>query len=174
MKKRILFLPILTLIACGQNVENAKAQINSDQEKIRQDSTAQSEIESNNIKSTPENSPNLNFEQLYPYLKNSLIETVCEACRIEEENSSLHAYSIESDAFLSSWEWDLSNKPLLIEDIDNDGLIDYTIELFNAGGGCGGQIGESERWTLFGSRPNRFEWTHIIPYRSETGNWEKR
>jgi hypothetical protein len=26
---------------------------------------------------------------------------------------------------------------------------------------------------LFGSKPNQFKCTHIIPYRSETGKWER-
>ncbi len=120
-----------------------------------------------------QNDQKLNFEQLYPILKKSLLKEVCESYRIEEEDKSLNVYSKESDMFLSSWEWDLNKKPLLIKDIDNDGIIDYTIELENQGGGCGGQIGESERWTLFGSQPDRFKWTHVIPYRSETGKWEK-
>jgi len=119
------------------------------------------------------NEPNLNFEQLYPILKQSLLEIVCESYRIEEKRTSIEVYSKESDMFLSSWEWDLNSQPILIKDIDNDGLKDYTLELLNSGGGCGGQLGQSERWTLFGSKPNRFEWTHTIPYRSESGNWEK-
>ena len=75
---------------------------------------------------------------------------------------------------LSSQKWDLKNNPLVVEDIDDDGLIDYTIELSNEGGGCGGQIGQEEHWTLFGLNLYRFIWMHIIPYRSETGNWEKK
>lgn len=54
-----------------------------------------------------------------------------------------------------------------------DYLVDYTIELSNQGGGCGGNIGQQERWTLFGTKPDKFIWTHIIPYRSESGKWEK-
>jgi hypothetical protein len=117
--------------------------------------------------------PILTFKELYPKLKKSLLEFVCEAYTIKEEKNTLLAYSKESEGFLSSWEWDLNNKPLMVKDIDNDGLVDYTIELFNSGGGCGGQIGEEERWTLFGSKPNQFKCTHIIPYRSETGKWER-
>lgn len=118
----------------------------------------------------------LTFEQLYPVLKKSLLEMICEEnrpYRIEEESNSLIVYQKESDGFLSSWEWNLKDQPLMVKDIDSDGLIDYTIELLNAGGGCGGQMGESERWTLFGSKPERFIWTHTIPYRSESGKWEK-
>ena len=124
--------------------------------------------------SSPESEPNLNFEQLYPILKKSLLKIVCESYRIEEKSNNLQAYSKESDMFLSSWSWDLNNNPLLIKDIDNDGLIDYTLELSNEGGGCGGQIGESERWTLFGSKPDRFKLTHTIPYRSERNIFEEK
>jgi hypothetical protein len=113
------------------------------------------------------------FGDLYPILKTNLLEVVCESYKIEEEHNVLTAISTRNDKFLSSWEWDLENKPLLVNDIDKDGLMDYTIELFNAGGGCGGQIGRDERWTMFGSNPNGFVWTHLIPYRSTTGKWEK-
>jgi hypothetical protein len=115
----------------------------------------------------------LTFKELYPKLKKSLLEYVCEDYNVKEEQNTLNAYSKESDGFLSSWEWDLKNKPLMVKDIDDDGLLDYTIELTNAGGGCGGQIGEEERWTLFGSNPKVFKCTHIIPYKSETGKWER-
>jgi hypothetical protein len=129
-----------------------------------------------NINVSIKNKPELTFEQLYPVLKKSLLEEICEdyrPYRIEEESNSLSVYSQESDLFLSSWEWNLKDQPLLVKDIDNDGVIDYTIELSNAGGGCGGQMGQSERWTFFGSKPDRFIWTHTIPYRSSTGKWEK-
>jgi hypothetical protein len=139
----------------------------------KQDSIVNSDLKDKKIINIPKNETILNFKQLYPILKKSLLEIVCESYRIEEEINSLSAYSKESDMFLSSWEWDLNNQPILIKDIDNDGLKDYTIELFNSGGGCGGQIGQSERWTLSGSKPDRFEWTHTIPYRSESGKWEK-
>jgi hypothetical protein len=116
--------------------------------------------------------PVLTFGELYPVLKISLLKFVCEEYTVKEEENILYAYSKESEGFLSSWEWDLINKPVITKDIDNDGLVDYTIELFNSGGGCGGQIGEEERWTLFGSKPDEFVCTHIIPYHSETGEWE--
>ena len=112
------------------------------------------------------------FELVYPLLKTNLLKVVCESYKIIEERNTLTVLSKETDMFLSSWEWDLKNKPLLVKDIDNDGLMDYTIELFNAGGGCGGQIGQEERWTLFGSNPKDFIWTHVIPYRSSTGKWQ--
>ena len=113
----------------------------------------------------------LNFEQLYPVLKSSLLKNVCEPYKkLEENKDELTAYS-ETGMFLSSWSWD--RKKIQLKDIDNDGIIDYIIELFNEGGGCGGQVGQSERWTMFGSKPNIFICTHIIPYRSESGNWEK-
>ena len=115
----------------------------------------------------------MTWGQLYPILKNNLLESTCEPSVIFEENAnSISVNSVEADYFLSSWEWDFGNRPLLIKDIDNDGLVDYTIEMTNAGGGCGGEIGEDQRWTLFGSDPNYFIYTHYIPYESETGNWE--
>jgi hypothetical protein len=113
------------------------------------------------------------FEKLYPILKISLLATVCEEYTFEEQANSLTASMKESGGFLSTWYWDLENKPMKIKDIDQDGLLDYTIELSNEGGGCGGNIGQSERWTLFGAKPNQFIWTHTIPYRSSTGKWEK-
>lgn len=116
---------------------------------------------------------NLNFDQLYPILKKGLLKQVCESYNAKDEKNRLEATSKETGMFLSSWEWDFKIQPLLIKDIDNDGLVDYTIELSNQGGGCGGQLGQQERWTLFGSKPDKFIWTHIIPYRSESGKWEK-
>jgi hypothetical protein len=113
------------------------------------------------------------FETIYPVLKSNLLKAVCESYKIVEERNTLKALSKETDMLLSSWEWDLKNSPLVAKDIDNDGLMDYTIELFNTGGGCGGQIGKEERWTLFGSSPNEFICTHVIPYRSATGDWQK-
>ena len=116
---------------------------------------------------------NLNFDQLYPILKKSLLKQVCESYNAKDEKNRLEATSKETGMFLSSWEWDFKTQPLLVKDIDNDGLVDYTIELSNQGGGCGGQLGQQERWTLFGAKPEKFVWTHIIPYRSESGKWEK-
>jgi hypothetical protein len=113
------------------------------------------------------------FEEVYPILKTNLLKAVCESYKIIEEPNTLTALSNETGLPLSVWEWDLKNQPLLAKDIDNDGLLDYTIELFNAGGGCGGQIGRNERWTMFGSNPQKFVWTHVIPYRSVTGEWRK-
>ena len=114
----------------------------------------------------------MTWVKLYPILKKSLLESTCEPCILTEEGESfISVNSQESDYYLSSWVWDLVNRPLLIEDIDNDGLVDYTIEMSNEGGGCGGQIGEEERWTLFGSDPTNFIFTHYIPYESETGDW---
>ena len=112
------------------------------------------------------------WEELYPILKKSLLESTCEPCILTDEGESfISVNSQESDFFLSSWVWDLVNRPLIIKDIDNDGLIDYTIEMSNEGGGCGGQVGLEERWTLFGSDPTNFIFTHLIPYRSETRDW---
>ena len=114
----------------------------------------------------------MTWGQLYPILKNNLLVSTCEPSVIFEENAnSISLNSEESGYFLSSWEWDFVSRPLLIKDIDNDGLVDYTIEMSNAGGGCGGQIGEEERWTLFSSFPTNFIFTHYIPYESETGDW---
>ena len=116
----------------------------------------------------------MTWVQLYPILKKSLLESTCEPCILTDEGESfISVNSQESDFFLSSWVWDLVNRPLLIKDIDNDGLVDYTIEMSNEGGGCRGQIAEEERWTLFGSDPTNFIFTHRIPYRSETFEWEK-
>jgi hypothetical protein len=114
----------------------------------------------------------MTWVQLYPILKKSLLESTCEPCILTDEGESfISVNSQESDFFLSSWVWDLVNRPLIIKDIDNDGLIDYTIEMSNEGGGCGGQVGLEERWTLFGSDPTNFIFTHLIPYRSETRDW---
>ena len=172
MIRTILFLTLFALISCDPNTSEIEVK-NKEDLKRQKDSIENSEIEANKIENTTENKPNLNFDQLYPFLKRSLLKTVCESYRIEEKSTALIAYSKENDMFLSSWGWDLIKQPLLIKDIDNDGLTDYTIELFNSGGGCGGQIGQSERWTLLGSKPDKFEWTHTIPYKSESGKWEK-
>ena len=186
MKKLLLNLGVtifacLFLISCGSSTSpEEKAKIIKEYQdsiaiadKAKQDSIANSGFKDKKIKIIPKNKTNLNFAQLSPILKKSLLNTVCESYRIEEGSDGISAYSKESGMFLSGWGWDLNNEPLLIKDIDNDGLIDYTLELDNVGGGCGGQIGQKERWTLFGSKPDRFEWTHTIYYRSESGEWEK-
>jgi hypothetical protein len=115
----------------------------------------------------------LSFDELYPILKKSLLEIVCESYTVQEGKNGLSVYSRETKMLLSSWEWNLTKNPLTVKDIDNDGQIDYTIELSNIGGGCGGQLAQEERWTLFGSKPDIFIWTHLIPYRSTSGSWEK-
>lgn len=170
---------VFTFLGCdsGSNKEeksNYKAGVNNNSPD-KQDSVKQDNQNTELIKDFVESKkkPILDFKQLYPILKNDLLKQVCESYKIEEEKNSLSALSKETDMFLSLWEWDFINSPLVIKDIDNDGLTDYTIELLNQGGGCGGQIGQSERWTLFGVKPDRFVWTHIIPYRSQSGNWEK-
>jgi hypothetical protein len=172
MKKIVIFFAfVLFISACTSSKSKENPTQNQQRSAVVKDSIvtvynkAQDEIK--------DEEPILTFKELYPKLKKSLLEFVCEDYTIKEEKNTLLAYSKESEGFLSSWEWDLNNKPLMVKDIDNDGLVDYTIELFNSGGGCGGQIGEEERWTLFGSKPNQFKCTHIIPYRSETGKWER-
>ena len=114
-------------------------------------------------------------EELYPKLKKGFLDNggFCEPIgRIEETKQDITVFSKEPDEnFLSSWDWEV--KDIIGKDINNDGELDFTIEVLNSGGGCGGQIGTSERWTLFGIKSNAFVMTHIIPYRSETGNWEE-
>ncbi len=177
-----LVLGVFFLLGCGNGSPSPeeKAKIIKAYEdslvmakKAKQESIVNSDLKDKKIINIPKNETILNFKQLYPILKKSLLEIVCESYRIEEKINSLSAYSKESDSPLSSWSWDFNNQPLIIKDIDNDGLIDYTIEMINGGGGCGGQIEQSERWTLFGSKPDRFKWTHTIHYRSESGKWEK-
>ena len=160
----VLVLGTFFLLSCGNGSSSPeeKAKIIKAYEdslamadKAKQDSIVNSDLKEKKIINIPKNETILNFKQLYPILKKNLLEIVCESYRIEEGINSLSAYS------------------LIIKDIDNDGLIDYTLEMTNGGGGCGGQIEQSERWTLFGSKPDRFKWTHTIPYRSESGKWEK-
>jgi hypothetical protein len=135
-------------------------------------------IQNENTISNKNNNGNskMDFNQLYPILKKSVVQKICDDYRsdykIIEERNKILIYSKSSESFISSWEWDLNNNPLQIKDINMDGVNDYTIELFNEGGGCGGQIGENERWTLFGNDLNYFRWTHVIPYRSSSGQWE--
>jgi hypothetical protein len=172
MKKNVIFFAfVLFLSACTSSKSEDNPTQNQKKSAVVKDS---SDLVENKAKDElKDEEPILTFKELYPKLKKSLLEFVCEAYTIKEEKNTLLAYSKESEGFLSSWEWDLNNKPLMVKDIDNDGLVDYTIELFNSGGGCGGQIGEEERWTLFGSNPKVFKCTHNIPYRSETGKWER-
>jgi hypothetical protein len=172
MKKNVIFFAfVLFLSACTSSKSEDNPTQNQKKSAVVKDS---SDLVENKAKDELKDEEQiLTFKELYPKLKKSLLEFVCEAYTIKEEKNTLLAYSKESEGFLSSWEWDLNNKPLMVKDIDDDGLVDYTIELFNSGGGCGGQIGEEERWTLFGSKPNQFKCTHIIPYRSETGKWER-
>ena len=114
------------------------------------------------------------FDELYPILKNSLLKSVCEPFTTIDSKNSLDVLAssdvgIGKGDFLGKWSWE--DPAFINKDIDNDGLVDYTIELGNSGGGCGGQVFISERWTLFGSSPNYFILTHEIPYRSETNEW---
>jgi uncharacterized coiled-coil protein SlyX len=90
------------------------------------------EIETLNAKN--QNIPGLSFglfsfDELYPILKKSLLEIVCESFTVEEGKNGLSVYSRETKMLLSTWEWNLTKKPLTVKDIDNDGRIDYTIEL---------------------------------------------
>lgn len=172
MKKNVIFFAfVLFLSACTSSKSEDNPTQNQQKSAIVKDS---SDLVENKAKDeVKDEEPILTFKELYPKLKKSLLEIVCEDYTVKDEQNTLFAYSKESESFLSSWEWDLKNKPLMVKDIDDDGLLDYSIELTNAGGGCGGQLGEEERWTLFGSKPNQFKCTHIIPYRSETGKWER-
>jgi hypothetical protein len=172
MKKIVIFFAfVLFISACTSSKSKENPTQNQQRSAVVKDSSDL--VENKDKDELKVEEPILTFKELYPKLKKSLLEFVCEAYTIKEEKNTLLAYSKESEGFLSSWEWDLNNKPLMAKDIDDDGLLDYTIELTNAGGGCGGQLGEEERWTLFGSKPNQFKCTHIIPYRSETGKWER-
>ncbi len=161
------------IVSCSQsnttdgskNVENKKL-IEQDSSKIKN----HVEVEETK-KESSETKQVMSFQELYPKLKKALIKSTCEPCKTEEGKNSLTANSKESNMFLSTWTWD--PKTLKTKDIDDDGLVDYTIELLNEGGGCGGQVGIEERWTLFGSNQNKFVLTHHIPYRSSTGKWEK-
>lgn len=164
---------LLVLFGCGQadSTNNTPSPKNT-KENIQD--TSKTKLNNENLTGgTNEvgNSTTMTFEELYPKLKKSLIKSTCEPCKTEEGKNSLTANSKESNMFLSEWTW--NPKTLKAKDIDDDGLMDYTLELSNAGGGCGGQVGIEERWTLFGSNPNKFVLTHIIPYRSTSRKWQK-
>ncbi|MDA0686283.1 MAG: hypothetical protein O3C22_05595, partial [Bacteroidetes bacterium] len=80
-----------------------------------------------------------------------------------------------NDKPLGCYDWaklrsDTSAPLFNTEDLNQDGQPDYTLELSNEGGGCGGQVAIMERWTLL-STTNKFSLTHFIPYRSETNKW---
>ncbi|MCF8407649.1 MAG: hypothetical protein K9G36_01640 [Crocinitomicaceae bacterium] len=107
----------------------------------------------------------LDFNQLYPILKKSLLKEICEIYhpyKLDEQKNTLKVYSKESNVFVTSWIWDLKKSPIKFNDLDNDGVMDYTIELSNTGGGCGSQFYQQQRWTLFGSSMNFFVLTHAI------------
>ena len=163
---------VVSLTSCSESTPPANTNSNNQSgAQAPAQTPPNNNVQSNEIQKAAEK-PNLTWEQLYPILKNNLLQTTCEPCVIAEENeTTLNLNSRESDSFLSGW--DYNKNDLKIADIDGDGIVDYTIEMFNSGGGCGGQVGISERWTLFGSRPYTFINTHVIPYRSESGNWEK-
>ena len=174
-----LFLFIFLFSSCQQS-NNKSSETNVDD--IQIDTSLKSTSENTDIQTKEKNTENekladksvLDFDQLYPILKKGLLKQVCESYNAKDEKNRLKATSKETgNRFLSIWEWDFETSPLLVKDIDNDGLVDYTIELYNQGGGCGGNIGQQERWTLFGAKPDKFIWTHTIPYRSESGKWEK-
>ena len=174
MKKSIGSLALLFfLFGCGQSDSTNNTQSTKSTKESSQD-TSKTTLNKDNLSegtNEAENSPTMTFEELYPKLKKSLIKSTCEPCKTKEGKNTLTANSKESDMFLSTWTWD--PKTLKAKDIDDDGLMDYTIELSNGGGGCGGQVGIEERWTLFGSNPNKFVLTHIIPYRSPSRKWQK-
>jgi len=179
MKSILHLLIFVSIFSSCQQSNTTPSETNVDDKQI--DTSLKSASENTDNQTKEQNTENeklaeksvLDFDQLYPILKNGLLKQVCESYNAKDERNRLEATSKETGMFLTSWEWDFKTSPLLVKDIDNDGLVDYTIELSNQGGGCGGNIGQQERWTLFGAKPDKFIWTHIIPYRSESGKWEK-
>ena len=156
--RTISFVAILT--SCNEST--APANTNSNNQSSTQapaQTPPNNNVQGNEIQKVAEK-PNLTWEQLYPILKNNLLQTTCEPCIVAEENeTTLNLNSRDSDFFLSGWDFNKNN--LKIADIDGDGIVDYTIEMFNSGGGCGGQVGFNETWTLFGSNPTKFVNTRV-------------
>jgi hypothetical protein len=151
---------VASLTSCNEST--APASTNSNNQSGAQapaQTPPNNNVQGNEIQKAPEK-PNLTWEQLYPILKNNLLQTTCEPCYIAEETEkTLILNSTESDGFRSGW--DFNKNDLKIVDIDGDGLVDYTIKMFNSGGGCGGQVGFYETWTLFGSNPTNFVNTKV-------------
>ncbi len=161
----ISFVVILT--SCNESNSPANTNLNNQSgAQTNQQSPANNNAAVNEIQKEVEK-PILTWAQLYPILKKNLMKTTCEPCKVSEETDhSLTVNSRESDFMLSYWSFDTNT--LKIADIDGDGLVDYTIEMLDEGGGCGGNIGFYERWTLFGSNPTIFINTHVTT--SESGN----
>jgi hypothetical protein len=116
-------------------------------------------------------------DSMLSLLKSNILEQ--QECKPFEvsENSSKRLCLIDptNDSPLACYDWTnrrshLDSPLFTVQDIDGDKLPDYTIELDNEGGGCGGQVLISERWTLFSSK-NTFVKTHFIPYRSQSNEW---
>ena len=109
------------------------------------------------------NNKRLTFTQLYPILRESLLreKDICDDYIVVEDTdinpSFFSVRTFDDSVTLSSWSWDLKNSPLVFEDLDKDGLLDYTIELYNQGDGCGGNDVQLEKWTLFGANPKKFK-----------------
>ena len=116
-------------------------------------------------------------DSLLSLLKASILEhQECKPFEVSENSSErLCLIDPTNDNPLACYDWNTRkinfNTPLFtVQDIDGDKLPDYTIELDNEGGGCGGQVLISERWTLFSSKL-AFIKTHYIPYRSQSNEW---
>jgi hypothetical protein len=158
----VLFITIITIVSCSNEqikkelkVKNASQNANTNSKENNSRGTIKQKNEEKK----------LDFNLLYPLLKKSLLKEICEIYlpyKIDEQKNTLKVYSKESNIFVTSWMWDLHNNPIKNEDLDGDGMMDYTIELSNTGGGCGGQFYQKQRWTLFGSNMDFFVFTHAI------------
>jgi hypothetical protein len=170
--KYLLFTLIFVASLTSCNESTAPANTNSNNQSGTQapaQTPPNNNVQGNEIQKAVEK-PNLTWEQLYPILKNNLLQTTCEPCYIAEETEkTFNLNSTESDGFLSGW--DFNKNDLKIADIDGDGLVDYTIEMLDQGAGCGGNLGFYERWTLFGSNPSIFINTHVTTTESGNEKW---
>ncbi len=116
-------------------------------------------------------------DSLLVILKSNILERQeCKPYEVtESSNERLCLTDPSNDSPLGCYDWatirsDSTATLFTVEDLDQDGQPDYTLELDNQGGGCGGQVSIMERWTLL-STINKFSLTHYIPYRSETNKW---
>jgi succinate dehydrogenase hydrophobic anchor subunit len=144
----IIFLIILSIIFIFINFN------------IKKDDTKDVTL-SHNQDTIPENKPNLDYSQLVPILKKELIGgKSTTGNKIDESNEHISIWGEDCEKYY----W--NRNKLLLKDIDNDGLIDYTIEVHYEGG-CASPIVENYRYTLFGSKQDEFIMTHYLSNNGE-------
>jgi hypothetical protein len=103
----------------------------------------------------------LSFDEIYPKLEKAfLIPDFCDPPVVIKKVKNGEATVLsKSGRWLCTYTW--NPEGIKVSDIDGDGLNDYTIEVFSAGGVCGGNQEDSCKYTLFSTKSDRFLRTHV-------------